>query len=497
MGKLIFFKLGGITLKITFNLIGLMLSLFLLSMSAQAKAIVEVDVNATTYVNVGSVITRVTSGNPNIAVVKQVDATLKNGFLIEGHGAGTTAILVWTNTGEIKEYMIVVSPEDVGQAMLIQRAIGLPNVHVKKIGKKILLTGTVRNQYERNYALQVAGFYVQGNVSVPISTGSNVSLELETSSSTSSDVDDIELTKTEGSGSIVDLLKMTHPTQIRFEAQVIDINSNNAKDLGFQYGQASGGGSLITITPGFLSAGESIGRGGYSNNPLKWFDRHRASLGMTINALVEKGKARILSRPSITTMSGEQATIQIGGQIPYSISNLTGTTVQFKDYGIILQCKPIVDDENKITVSVHAEVSNLSGQAVDGQPIIATRHAEAVVNLESGASMLIGGLMDSSEGKSVQKLPLLGNIPIIGEFFKYSYKSSNKRELIIIITPIIIETGDYAEMSTEMKDTYLSGNEEAKKREPVQLEGGSVYTDTPLVEKETPPTPLVEKEERH
>lgn len=486
MGKLITVSLV-ITLNTIFKSTVLLLLLLALSMSAQAKEMVEVDLNASTYVNVGSVITRITSGNPSIAVVKQVDPTLKTGFLVEGHGAGTTAVLAWTIDGRIREYIIVVSPEDVGQAMLIQRAIGLPNVHVRKIGSKILLTGTVRNQYERNYAFQIAGFYVQGNVSVPISTGSNVSLELEASSATESDADDIELTKTENTGSIIDLLKMTHPTQIRFEAQVIDINSTDTKDLGFQYGQTSGGGSVITISPGLISAGEDIGRGGYSNNPLKWFDRHRASLGMTINALVENGKARVLSRPSITTMSGEQATIQIGGQIPYSTSNLTGTTVQFKDYGIILQCKPIVDDDEKITVAVHAEVSNLSGQAVDGQPIIATRHAEAVVNLMSGTSMLIGGLMDSSEGKSVQKIPLLGNIPILGEFFKYSYKSRNKRELIIIITPTIVETGDVAEMTTEMKDLYNSGNLEAKLREPVQLEGSNVYTDTPLVETEAKP----------
>lgn len=469
---------GGIMLKIIIKSTVLIITLLLLSMTTQARDMVEVDMNASTYVNVGSVITRITSGNPSIAIVKQVDPTLKTGFLVEGHEAGTTTVLVWTLEGDIKEYMIVVSPEDVGQAMLIQRAIGLPNVQVKKIGGKILLTGTVRNQYERNRALQIASFYVGGDVSVPISTGSNVDLELDVSSANSS-ADNVESNKIRSSGSIIDLLKMTHPIQIKFEAQVIDINSNDAKDLGFQYG--SGGG--ITISPGLLSAGEDIGRGGYSNNPLKWFDRHRSSLSMTISALVEKGKARVLSRPSLTTMSGEQATIQIGGKIPYKSTNSNGSSnTQFEDYGIILQCKPIVDDDEKITVAVHAEVSNLSGQSVEGQPIISTRHAEAVVNLMSGTSMLIGGLMDSSESKSVQKIPLLGNIPILGEFFKYSYSSRNKRELIIIVTPTIIETGDYAEMSTEMRDTYLIGEFENKSREPVHLEGGSVYTDTPLIE---------------
>lgn len=452
-------------MKTIFKSIALIFTLLILSMPVEARDVVKVDVNATTYVNVGSVITRITSGNPQIAVVKQVDSTLKTGFLVEGHGAGTTVVLVWTAGGPIKEYMIIVSPEDVGQALLIQEAIGLPDVHVQKIGSKILLTGSVKNQYEHNYALQIASFYIQGNPSIAINTGSNVSLDLETSESTSNSSEDIELSKTENSGSIIDLLKMTNPTQIKLEAQVIDINSNNSSDLGFQYGQSSG----ITIAPGYLTAGEDIGRGGYSNNPLKWFDRHRASLGMTIQALVEQGKARILSRPSITTLSGEQATIQIGGQIPYTISNLTGSTVRFKDYGIILQCKPIVDADNKITVAVHAEVSNLSGQAVDGQPIISTRHADSVVNLMSGTSMLIGGLMDSSEGKSVQKIPLLGDIPIIGEFFKYTNKSRDKRELIIIITPTIVEATDYGAMTTEMHNAFEESKQELQNREDVNL----------------------------
>ena len=90
---------------------------------------VEFDINATAYVNVVSVITGITSGNPTIAVVKQVDLTFKTGFLIESHSSDTTSVLVWTVTGEIKEYMIVVSPKDVGQAYLIQRAIGLPNAY--------------------------------------------------------------------------------------------------------------------------------------------------------------------------------------------------------------------------------------------------------------------------------------------------------------------------------------------------------------------------------
>ena len=451
--------------------LALILLLTIFSSPVQAKEIVKLDVNTTAYVNAGSSIIRITSGNPSIAVVKQVDPTFKTGFLIEGHGVGTTVILAWTADNQIKEYMVVVSPEDVGQALLIEEAIGLPDVHVRKIGEKILLTGSVKNQYERNYALQIASFYVKGNVSLPLSTGSLGNLDMETNTATDNSSDDVETSQIESGGAIVDLLKMLHPTQVRLEAQVIDINSDNTKDLGFQYGMGNGSRSGISISPNTFGVGESESnsRGGYSNNPLKWLDRHRTDLVASIRALVSNGKARILSRPSITTMSGEQATIQIGGQVPYTTSNFGGTTVHFKDYGIILQCKPIVDGDNKITVAVHAEVSNLSGQAVDGQPIISNRHANAVVNLESGTSMLIGGLMDSSEGKSISKIPLLGDIPIIGEFFKYSYKTRNKRELIIIVTPTVVETTETAPMTDEMRSNFEQSKHELQDREDVNL----------------------------
>ena len=166
-----------------------------------------------------------------------------------------------------------------------------------------------------------------------------------------------------------------------------------------------------------------------------------------------------MSRPSLTTLSGEQATIQIGGKIPYSISNVNGTTVQFENYGIILQFKPIVDEQNRIVSTVHTEVSNLSGQSVNGQPIVSTRRADSVINLDSGSTMIVGGLMDSTESKAVSKIPLLGDIPILGEFFKYTSKRRDKRELIILVTPYIVENeqASQARMSNSMRDYYRQG----------------------------------------
>ena len=435
---------------------------------------------ASEYISIDKKITRVFVGSSGIIKVKQPSTSMNEFVITAQDKKGSTTLFIWTADGERYEYLVNVVDEEIGQAAVIEEAIGLPDVHVKKVGSRILLTGTVKNQYERNLALQTAMLYV-GNSQNNLSVGSNVNMDLNAASSTDSGASDVEVNNLENSGTVIDLLHMVSPLQIRLEAQVIEINSDKAKDLGIQYGE-NGSGGIFTFgeahdrtatTETYLSEsadGElstiSLTTGGqvehFREKPLKWLEQRFGPINATIHALVSKGDARILSRPSIVTMSGEQATIQIGGEIPYTISNVNGSTVRFKNYGIILQFKPIIDAENRITSLVHTEVSNLSGQTVDGQPILATRRADSVINIDSGATMVIGGLMDSSEAKAVSKIPLLGNIPILGEFFKYTTKTRNKRELIILVTPYIVGEGENsrAGMTNEMRDYYHAGQRE-------------------------------------
>ncbi len=413
------------------------------------------------YMDMG--ITRIAVGDPDIANVVQLPGSASEFLIVTKANPGSTALFVWTMDGVRHEYMIVVSPEDYGQAMLIEQAIGLPNVHVKMVGERILLTGTVENQYEKNYALQTARLFVDGGTESSLLVGSGFDMKLDVQESKSSSSGNVEASKSESNGEIIDLLQVLHPTQIRLEAQIIEINSENAKDIGIQY-------SAGDFSPGIFNVGEGSSdvddpRQSYSrvseprhfkNNPIKWIEQHFYPINAMITALVTKGKARILSRPSVMTLSGEQATIQIGGRIPYSTSNAYGTNIELVDIGIILQFKPIVDSQNRIISVIHTEVSNLNGETATGQPIIATRRADSVMNLNSGLPIVIGGLMDSSETKNVSKIPLLGDIPILGEFFKYTSKSRDKRELIIVVTPYLVgaEETSQSPMSAAMRQWY-------------------------------------------
>ena len=499
--------------------------------------------NTSHYMDMKQRITRIAiGGNKDFATVIQLPGSTSEFLIVTKKESGTTTLFVWTADGQRHEYIITVSAEDPNQAMLIEQAIGLPDVHVKLFrggddkNTRVLLTGTVEDQYEKNYVLQTVRLFINEDATVNLNVTGGFSTTLDVQDSTSSSDTDMEISQTKSSGKIIDLLQIRNPLQVRLEAQIIEINSEDAKQFGLQYGTGNNIGTFAfgesytrdshtTISEtssdnwsrnysgdwtdsysgnssndysgtrysytgdtnyysnsynnGWSndydngrnggrdwSGGNSFSRSvsvsyadlvGFANNPLKWIGQHFAPVNLTLSAIVTKGKAKVLSRPSVTTLIGEQATIQIGGQIPYSTYSDTGRpVVQFKDYGIILQFKPIIDTQKRITSMVHTEVSNISGQAVDGQPIIAKRSADAVVNLHSGETMVIGGLMDSSESRSVQKIPLLGDIPILGEFFKHTSKSRDKRELIILVTPRIIGAEEAGETywSPTMREWY-------------------------------------------
>lgn len=429
--------------------------------------ILNIDQKTSKYMKLEGKITRIAVGNPDVATVVQIKNS-PNEFLIVTHEPGSTSLFVWTVPNVMHEYKINVSPEDKGFAQFIQESIGLPDVRVKKVGNRVLLTGSVRNQYERNHAVQTARLYVGGGSESSLSIGSGIDMAMQTQESdkdtTAGNL--IGGNKIQSDGEVIDLLHMVSPTQIRFEAQVIAIRPQDRKNIGILYGtdplNAPG---IFTIT-GSQGSTSSFRRGSWQYS----------SIGVRLNALVTKDKAKILSRPSITTMSGEEAVIQVGGEIPYTTYDDNGKSVtKFKDYGIILQLKPAADAEDRITSTIHAEVSNMSGETVDGQPILDVRRADSVVTIRSGSAMVIGGLMDSSERKIVSKFPFLGNIPIIGEFFKYTSKTSDKQELIILVTPYIVDDDDFsqAQMSDSMKDFYKAGQKEKRSLNKVDLNNSS------------------------
>lgn len=426
--------------------IGLLLAAAMLSFgSACAAEPVEVSLNESKYM-AASGITRLAVGNPAIADVQLLSS---GDFLLIGKKAGTTSLIVWSDGGRRTEYTVYVAGNDRGMASAIQDAIGYPKVHVQMMKDRVMLRGKVENQYEHDIALKIAGLYTGGDDS-----------------------------------SVIDLLEMEHPSQIRLEAQIIEINSDYTKNLGIQYwSQTPGSNSSSDSSTGNSNSGITVGTAGlfYGGEDFSstrkhggWLGSHIANVNVTLQALINEGKARILSRPSITTMSGKTANILIGGRIPIPVSDGNGNvSIDWHEYGVKLNIEPVVDSEDKITSKVHAEVSTLDyshGVKIDSfsVPGIATREAESEVNVRSGMTMAIGGLINSEDAKIVSKIPLLGDLPIIGRFFRHTSNTRDKREVIILITPTLVADDTPAPMSRRMKESYEAGERAARNRELVE-----------------------------
>ena len=156
-----------------------------------------------------------------------------------------------------------------------------------------------------------------------------------------------------------------------------------------------------------------------------------------LNALVSDGKAKILARPNITTIQGHEAVINIGGEVPVPTQTMTETsttnTVTYRQAGIILRCTPRVNAEGQITAEVHTEVSTPEFVTDLKAYRFQRRSADTIVRLLDGETMVIGGLIGSEESHSLSKIPFLGDLPILGAFFKSVRHSHTESEVMIFL----------------------------------------------------------------
>ena len=443
---------------------------------------IYLEMNQSYYLPQGSAIKRVAVTNPEIADVAVVD---KRALNVIGKKTGSTSLTVWTADGMRQDFRICVSGVDSGLAEIIRKAIGLPKVKVEVVGGKVLLTGTVQNQREKTLAYRVASLYAGG------SGTEDKAKERELLVGKVQVNDSID-----GDDKVINLLEMINPDQINIEAEVIEINANDAKQIGIEYGADSSvgtpgtwyanksgknitthtqgmDGSITSETKHLSDLMRDAGSHWYTRN---WLYTHFSDINAKIHTLVEQGHARVISRPNITTMSSKSAGINIGGEIPYPQVDKNGNvTVKYEPYGIFLNLiNPEVDSSGNVTSRLFAEVSRLdraNGVAVNGSvwPAKATRKAETMVNIPSGMTMVIGGLLDSDDTKTITKIPLLGDIPILGELFKYHNDSKQKSEIMILITPRVVNETTPVAMSQKMKDAYAEDKQEQAKQPKVDV----------------------------
>jgi pilus assembly protein CpaC len=393
----------------------------------------SVVVGKTVLVDTAAPIARVAIGLGGIAEVHGVSPTE---IMVNGKTPGETSLIIWDIHGGREFFNVTVHPpppvsNDTLDAVRRELRTELPGQSIKVSfdNNNIFLRGTVSDLTDSERAVQIAS-----------TSGSKV----------------------------VNLLDVNVPAsdpQILLKVRFLAVDRSLEKQLGINLftlglGNAFGGVTTGQFSPPAISAGSgsSSGSGGFGNsqgsatisndlNLLAFFPGLKS--GSNIQAIQIKGLVETLAEPNLLARNGHEASFLAGGEFPYPVVQGTSSgvggavSIEFKEYGIRLNFIPTITPQGTIRLQVAPEVSALdysneitiSGFTVPG---LTDRKVNTEVELKDGQSFVIGGMLDNSETESFQKIPFLGDIPILGKLFQSMTRTKNNTELMVIVTPEVV-----------------------------------------------------------
>ena len=247
-------------------------------------------------------------------------------------------------------------------------------------------------------------------------------------------------------------VRVAAPTQVNLRVRVAEVSRDVLKEFGINWEAIFQNGNFAF---GLVSGrAVSDGLGNFLRSPTganSAFGSWQSGddfVNTALDALAEEGLVNVLAEPNLTALSGETASFLAGGEFPIPIdSDEDGLEIEFKEFGISLAFTPTVLSANRISLRVRPEVSDLSDKGaitINGLiiPALATRRAETTVELGSGQSFAIGGLLSTDIENAISKYPGLGDLPVLGALFRSTRFRSNETELVILVTPYLVRPVD-------------------------------------------------------
>jgi pilus assembly protein CpaC len=268
---------------------------------------------------------------------------------------------------------------------------------------------------------------------------------------------------------VVNLLQVGGAQQVMLEVRVAEMDRNLIRQLGVNMagvGQGNNFGvtALNNITQ-LTGSGTPLGQlVSGAVNALVRFQTGDITWTGFIDALKQEDAIKVLAKPTLVAVSGQEAQFLSGGEFPFPIPQAFGViTIQYKKFGVGLSFTPTVLTNNRISMAVSPEVSELdfsNSLQIQGfnVPTIATRRATTVVELADGQSFAIAGLLRDNMRETVAKFPVLGDIPVLGALFRSSRYTKNQTELVIIVTPHYVKPMDVAQLPLPT-DTFVEPND--------------------------------------
>ncbi len=210
---------------------------------------------------------------------------------------------------------------------------------------------------------------------------------------------------------------------VEISVEITEINENKSIELGIKWPDEVT--AIETTIPSIIESGA-------------W--ERVTAYSATIKALEAHGAAKVLSKPKLVTKSGTTAKFMVGGEFPVVATAIGTSTIDWKEYGIIMKITPTVTKDKKIDIMLETELSRLDYNApVAGYPAVAKRQASSHLQIKNGETMVLAGLIETTKGKTVEGVPVLCDIPILGALFSVTKNYDTKTNVLIFVTTKLIE----------------------------------------------------------
>jgi len=421
---------------------------------------------------------RLAVGDSRIAGVAGVTGAQ---VVVSGRAPGRTSVIVWFGT-ELRTYEVVVTEQSLGPiATMIRAALNEPGVSVTPVGHSILVHGTVDDSARyaalgdvllrfqkldtaQKYSIVDAVTVVhpfgsldanltraigpndihfdpdgKGNVVVTghVTDRVHAQLILEQARGLAS-------AYLSGAGTVIDRITVATVSQVNVKVRIYEVDKTALDQLGLRLQSATvdpNTGAVVLGTPSFtlLEMAKGVGKA----LTVGAFTRI-TQLAPTLDLLVSRGDAKLLSEPDLLTMPGNEASFLVGGEIPVPVSSTLGAvTVIYKEYGVRLKVTPTILGNGSIETKINPEVSDLDfadGVSLNGFviPALKTSRLATDVVTASNESIVLGGLLRRVEQRTITKIPVLGNLPILGPLFRSTRYLHSETDVIFVMTPQIV-----------------------------------------------------------
>ncbi len=357
---------------------------------------INIPVSQAVTVVISDAVGKIVAADPQIADAQPI--TDRSLYLV-GKNFGTTTVNLFSETGAPVGLLAVEVGADVADiSRSIKAAVPSSSVKVSTVNGRVRLAGTVPDTVTMDKVLAIVAQY--------------------------------------GSPQVINTMTLVGGQQVNLEVRILEAQRDAGRQLGIQWG-----GSIGQVQVGIGGgpsnpAAEAATFSGFMTNIISG----GVNLGVLINALEGKALVRTLAEPNLTTLSGVKASFLAGGEVPIRTADPNGNIMlEYRQFGVLLGFTPLVLDNDRIQIHLQPEVSGINGFTSSGDPVFNTRNLNATVELRDGQSFAVAGLLQNDSRLTQNQLPWIGDVPVLGSLFKSSGYQKHDTELVVIVTPRLVQ----------------------------------------------------------